>query len=580
MLCRRSLPPALLSVLLAACSSTAPPPSSRPQIIGGKPAVGRSFMAGLTVDGADRPFCGGSFLAPDVVVTAAHCLDDAFEAQLRVSAGLQRRSDHWSAPTIPVRAVVLHPSFTEVGDADAALLFLDDYDPAILPHPIEPIALETRPDFPEASDDAMLSAIGWGHSSSFGNLTDDELLEVRIPAIPLETCRTAPEYEGVHERVICAGDFERGGADSCQGDSGGPLIAERGGELTLVGLTSWGVDCAQRRQPGVYTRLASYGDWIAATIAAYRTSELSAELDQVAVNALYREYCHAPLATARDERDGLGFVRTTDAYSLEESLVPAGDGPTAGPVLARCAFSRPADDAFEAVVRPDKKQNYQLRLTRARDGRAWTAKVRASKRFTLACGSGDQHVRIVDGLGWFNHAVVDGLHYKFNAAAELPADAVEVRSCAVNGFLASVLRAGEELYLRVTSRGKEPGDKLYSLSLPAGLGSVSTTFVAASDTQGELAVTNDGSSEIFTWELACDFAFDLTDAAGQLLRARPRADGRFVHRFDHPASPYGALAAGAEARFPYTAKEPLRVGDGDKTCLVNSAGATLTIIAR
>jgi trypsin len=567
-------------VLLGACGRAPPSPSSRPQIIGGQATVGRSFMAGLTVDGADRPFCGGSFIAPDVVVTAAHCLDDAFEAQLRVSAGLQRRSDHWNAPTIPVRAVVLHPDFTQVGDADAALLFLDDYDPASLPHPVEPIALETRPDFPEATDDPMLSAIGWGQSSSFGSLTDDQLQEVRIPAIPLETCKTASEYESVHARVICAGDFERGGADSCQGDSGGPLIAERGGALTLVGLTSWGIDCAQKRQPGVYTRLASYGDWIAATIAAYRTSELGAELDQVTVNALYREYCHAPLATARDERDGLGFVRTTDAYSLEENLAPAADGPSAGPVLARCAFSRPADDAFEAVVRLDKKQNHQLRLTRARDGHAWTAKVSTSKRFTLACGSGAQHVRIVDGLGWFNHAVVDGLQYKFDAAAELPAGTVELRSCAVSGYHASVLRAGEELYLRVTPRSQEQGEKLYSLSRPVGLGSVSTTFAVASDTQGELAVKNDGSSEIFTWELACDFAFDLTDSTGQLLRATPRADGRFVHRFAHPTSPYGALAAGAEARFAYTAREPLRVGDGAKTCQVNSAAATLEIVAR
>jgi trypsin len=537
-------------------------------------------MAGLTVDGADRPFCGGSFIAPDVVLTAAHCLDDAFEAQLRVSAGLQRRSDHWNAPTIPVRAVVSHPDFTQVGDADVALLFLDDYDRGGLPHPVEPIALETRPDFPEASDDPMLSAIGWGQTSSFGRLTDDELQEVRIPAIPLETCKTAAEYESVHERVICAGEFERGGADSCQGDSGGPLIAERGDELTLVGLTSWGIDCAQKRQPGVYTRIASYGDWIAATIAAYRTSELGAELDLVTVNALYRQYCHAPLATARDERDGLGFVRTIDAYSLDDKLVPATDGPSAGPVLARCAFARPADDAFEAVVRVDKKQNYQVRLTRARDGRAWTAKASASKRFTLACGSGDQHVRIVDGLGWFNHALVDGLHYEFDSVTELPAGAVELRSCAVSGYHAAVLRADGELYLRITPRRQEEDEKLYRLNLPVGLGSISTRFAAASDTTGELSIKNDGSSEIFTWELACDFAFDLTDATGRLLRATPHAGGRFVHRFHYPSSPDGALAAGAEARFAYVARQPLRVGDGDKSCQINSANASLEIVAR
>ena len=64
---------------------------------------------------------------------------------------------------------------------------------------------------------------------------------------------------------LCAG-YENGYRDSCSGDSGGPLVSIRDGVPVLVGVTSWGVKCAEKQKPGVYTRVTYYTDWITSII--------------------------------------------------------------------------------------------------------------------------------------------------------------------------------------------------------------------------------------------------------------------------------------------------------------------------
>ncbi|XP_021009982.1 anionic trypsin-2-like, partial [Mus caroli] len=153
--------------------------------------------------------------------------------------------------------VIRHPSYNSWAlDNDIMLIKLAS--PVTLNARVATVALPSS--CAPAGTQCLIS--GWGNTLSSGVNNPDLLQCLDAPVLPQADCE-ASYPEKITNNMICVG-FLEGGKDSCQGDSGGPVVCNG----QLQGIVSWGYGCAQKDNPGVYTKVCNYVDWIQDTIAA------------------------------------------------------------------------------------------------------------------------------------------------------------------------------------------------------------------------------------------------------------------------------------------------------------------------
>ncbi|KFV68416.1 Enteropeptidase, partial [Dryobates pubescens] len=229
------------------------------RIIGGSDARREAWPWIVSLHFNSRPVCGASLVSDEWLVTAAHCVygRQLKPSQWKAVLGLYDQSDVTSAVVQNIDQIVINPHYMKrTKDSDIALMHLEskvqytDY--------IQPICL------PEKNQQFLpgmnCSIAGWGSILNEGP-TSNILQEAEVPLISNEKCQQwMPEYS-ITENMICAG-YDLGGIDSCQGDSGGPLTCEDGNKSFLVGVTSFGYECALPKRPGVYVQVTMFVDWI------------------------------------------------------------------------------------------------------------------------------------------------------------------------------------------------------------------------------------------------------------------------------------------------------------------------------
>ncbi|WP_253844891.1 S1 family peptidase [Actinosynnema pretiosum] len=191
-------------------------------------------------------YCGGTLVAPDKVLTAAHCTEGDAPSAVRVVEGRDDKTSS-AGTTARVTDIWIHPSYRAPTQGyDISVLTLDR------PSSAEPLPLAKPADSALYEEGVPGTVLGWGATSP-GGTASRHLLGATVPLIDSDSCEAAYGTRYVPDLMVCAG-FPEGGTDSCQGDSGGPLVA--GGKL--IGVTSWGEGCAAAGAPGVYSRVAGY----------------------------------------------------------------------------------------------------------------------------------------------------------------------------------------------------------------------------------------------------------------------------------------------------------------------------------
>ena len=258
-----------------------------PRIIAGRPPAAGDFgfMVALARNDAlqaqglyQAQFCGGSLVAPTLVVTAAHCVTDDNGnldpvANLVVAWTPSGVLSDPAARIVPAANVVVHPSWTPSN-------FRNDVAVVVLAAPLDgvPVARVSSPEeaAPIVVGGAPAWSAGWGLVQEGTSNAPDAFLVADLTVFPTNACSGTDLYtlgpaifQGLGSRVdstimMCAGGVNAlGVTDTCQGDSGGPLLAGTGPASRLVGVVSWGDGCG-RATPGVYTRLSAYRDWLVA----------------------------------------------------------------------------------------------------------------------------------------------------------------------------------------------------------------------------------------------------------------------------------------------------------------------------
>lgn len=225
-------------------------PDASAAVVGGTPASRSAFPA-FSVVGTG---CGGALIAPDRVLTAAHCTTALEESdQVLVGPRNERRTIRRRA-ILPLHVRELAKMEREFPPpaGDLMILELDRPVPGV---PVAEIA--TAADGLTRAGTAA-TTIGRGATRSDGSgqgVFRSALVDLVAPgscADQLPTAQLRRWSLCTRGRPVPGPSGRAVKTSACVGDSGGPLLAGPASAARIVGVVSWGPSCGEDGDPEIY----------------------------------------------------------------------------------------------------------------------------------------------------------------------------------------------------------------------------------------------------------------------------------------------------------------------------------------
>nr|XP_029732581.1 serine protease snake-like [Aedes albopictus] len=214
-------------------------------------------------------YCGGSLISELFILTAAHC-----KRPTVVRLGEHDlREPTYDEEDFDVSNYFKHPKYTVTRSYyDISLVQLArqvEFNPMI-----RPACLWTSDPF------NMSAVVATGFGATEHGYNSPVLLKAVLNVMNETKCGNKffgyrKFTEGIKPEQMCVGSKEDG-KDTCNGDSGGPIQVATDVNTCayyIVGVTSFGGACGIGTSDSVYTKVASYLDWIEETVWPYEWFE-------------------------------------------------------------------------------------------------------------------------------------------------------------------------------------------------------------------------------------------------------------------------------------------------------------------